>query len=36
MQEIVDERNRLILDQHTQYTGLAGDETVGGGFTFTL
>ena len=28
MQEIVDERSRLTLDQHTQYTGLAGDETV--------
>ena len=28
MQEIVDERSRLTLDQHTQYTGLAGDDTV--------
>jgi hypothetical protein len=33
MQEIVDERSRLTLDQHTQYTGRAGDETVGGGGT---
>lgn len=28
MQEIVDERNKLVLDQFTQYTGAAGDETV--------
>ena len=28
LQEIVDERARLTLDQHTQYTGIAGDETV--------
>ena len=28
MQEIVDERRLLTLDQHDQYTGLANDETV--------
>lgn len=28
MQEIVDERGSLILDQHAQYTGAVGDETV--------
>lgn len=28
MQEIVDERARLTLDQYAQYTGVAGDETV--------
>ena len=28
MQEIVDERSRLTLDQHSQYTGLEGDETA--------
>lgn len=28
MQEIVDERSRLTLDQHAQYSGNAGDETV--------
>jgi DNA-directed RNA polymerase II subunit RPB2 len=28
MQEIVDERARLTLDQHAQYSGNAGDETV--------
>ena len=32
MQEIVDERSRLTLDQHEQYTGLKGDQTVGGGY----
>lgn len=30
MQEIVDERRKLMLDQHTQYTGVAGDTTVCG------
>lgn len=29
MQEIVDDHSRLTLDQFTQYTGVAGDETVG-------
>lgn len=28
MQEIVDERGSLIMDQHAQYTGAAGDESV--------
>ncbi|ORY25614.1 hypothetical protein BCR39DRAFT_543279 [Naematelia encephala] len=27
MQEIVDERARLVMDQHSQFTGQAGDET---------
>lgn len=29
MQELVDESARLTLDQHSQHTGAAGDETVG-------
>jgi DNA-directed RNA polymerase II subunit RPB2 len=28
MQEIVDERSRLVLDQHAQFTGQEGDVTV--------
>ena len=28
MQEIVDERSRLTLDQHTQYSGMQSDQTV--------
>lgn len=28
IQEIVDENSRLTLDQYTQYSGEAGDETV--------
>lgn len=28
MQELVDENAKLTLDQFTQHTGVAGDETV--------
>lgn len=28
MQELVDESAKLTLDQHTQHTGVRGDETV--------
>jgi len=28
MQEIVDERGTLSMDQHNQFTGTRGDETV--------
>ncbi len=31
MQELVDESSKLTLDQHTQHTGVAGDETVSRG-----
>lgn len=34
MQEIVDENSKLTLDQHTQYSGAQGDETVCSLFLF--